>query len=96
MFLHNLKYELLAQLRVKMFIIWLLVFPMALGFFFKMAFYGIYEKMDIFNPIHAAVVMTADDPQLRAVLEGIESSDKPVLKAGEIYDTTTCYKFSGR
>ncbi len=81
MFLHNLKYELLAQLRVRMFIVWLLVFPIALGFFFKMAFSGIYEKQDKFSSVPAAVVLTEEDPQLRAVLDEMERSDKPVLKA---------------
>ena len=80
MFLHNLKYELLAQLRVRMFIIWLLVFPIALGFFFKMAFSGIYEKQDVFSTVPAAVLTDNDDPQLKAVLEQLEKSEKPVLK----------------
>ena len=61
MFLHNLKYELLAQLRVRMFIVWLLVFPIALGFFFKMAFSGIYEKQDKFSSVPAAVVLTEEE-----------------------------------
>ena len=80
MFLHNLKYELLAQLRVRMFIIWLLVFPIALGFFFKMAFSGIYEKQDVFSTVPAAVLTDNDDPQLKAVLEQLEKSEKPGLK----------------
>ncbi|MBR4554767.1 MAG: ABC transporter permease [Ruminococcus sp.] len=80
MFLHNFKYELLAQLRVRTFILWLLVFPIALGFFFKLTFIGIYEKDSVFNTIPAAVDTTEDDPTLRAVLDQMEKSDSPVIR----------------
>ena len=38
MFWHNFKYEILTHLRVKMVIIWLVIYPIALGTFFKVAF----------------------------------------------------------
>lgn len=80
MFFHNLKYELLAQMRVKTFIVWLLVFPIALGFFFKMAFIGIYEKQSVFGTVPAAVVLNEDAPQLKAVLDQVQASEDPIMK----------------
>lgn len=80
MFLHDLKYELLAGLRTRQMLIWLLIYPMILGTLFKVAFSGIYEKTDIFSSIPTAVVGCEDGSALRSVLDGMESSDKPLLK----------------
>lgn len=80
MFLHNLKYEIKAGLRVREMIVWLLIFPMGLGFFFKIAFDGIYESNDTFNSVPTAVVFTEENENLRTVLDGIEASDEPLMK----------------
>jgi ABC-2 type transport system permease protein len=80
MFLHILKYELKNGLRTKDLIIWLILFPIILGFCFKIAFGSIYEKTEKFESIPVAVVEETANPAFRQVLEGIESADEPFLK----------------
>ncbi|MBQ6180883.1 MAG: ABC transporter permease [Ruminococcus sp.] len=80
MFLHNLKYEMLSSLRVKDITIWLILFPVALGMFFKIAFGNVYDKTTKFDTIPVAVVEEAEDQTLHSVLDSIESQDEPLLK----------------
>ena len=80
MFLHLLKYELKVGLRNKDLIIWLVLFPIVLGTFFKVAFGSIYEKTDKFSSIPVAVVEKSENPAFKQVLDGIESSNEPFLK----------------
>ena len=80
MFLHILKYELKNGLRNKDLIIWLVLFPIVLGTFFKVAFGNIYEKDNKFNAIPVAVVEVKENAAFRQVIEGIESADEPFLK----------------
>ena len=56
MFLHNLKYEFLQNIRAKSLILWLILFPIILGTFFKVAFSGIYETTTVFSVVPVAVV----------------------------------------
>ena len=42
MFWHNLKYKVLSGLRVKDLLFWLILFPIVLATFFKIAFGSIY------------------------------------------------------
>ncbi|MBR6968395.1 MAG: ABC transporter permease [Ruminococcus sp.] len=81
MFLHILKYELKNGLRNKDLIIWLILFPIVLGTFFKIAFGSVYEKTEKFSTIPVAVVETAENQAFRQVLESIESADEPFLSA---------------
>lgn len=80
MFLHNLKYEFKAGLRVKEFLVWVVIFPIALGTVFKIAFGSVYENSEVFKTISAAVVASESDTTLRSVLDGIESADEPLMK----------------
>lgn len=80
MFLHNFKYELLSSIRVKDVIMWLVVFPIVLGTFFKIAFSGIYESENVYSTIPVAVVENKDNQIFRSVVEEIEGSDDPLLK----------------
>lgn len=57
MFWHNLKYEVLSGLRVKDVLFWLILFPIVLATFFKIAFGSIYEKTTLFSTIPMAVVV---------------------------------------
>lgn len=81
MFLHILKYELKNGLRNKDLIIWLMLFPIVLGTFFKIAFGSVYEKNEKFSAIPVAIVEVNENPAFRQVVEGIESADAPFLKA---------------
>lgn len=80
MFLHILKYEIKDGLRTKDLIIWLVLFPIALGICFKIAFGSIYEKTEKFSTIPVAVVESTENTTFRQVIEGIESTDEPLLK----------------
>jgi ABC-2 type transport system permease protein len=79
MFLHNFIYELKTAIRTKDLVIWLIVFPIALGAFFKVAFHGLYEKETLFSTVDVAVVDEADDSSFRAVADNITSGDEPLL-----------------
>ena len=81
MFLHNLKYEIKIGLRAKDLIFWLMLFPIVLGLFFKIAFDGIYEKTTQFSAIPVAVVETKENEIFHSVIDTIEDSDQPFLSA---------------
>jgi len=80
MFLHNFIYELKTAFRTKDLIIWMILFPIALGAFFKFAFDGIYEKATKFSAIDTAVV-EEDGGMFRGVLDDMEKSGEPMLNA---------------
>lgn len=79
MFLHNLKYEIKTELRAKDLIFWLMIFPIVLGLFFKIAFDGIYEKTTEFSTVPAAVVETEENEIFHSVIDTIENDHQPLL-----------------
>ena len=79
MFLHNLKYEIKTGLRAKDLIFWLMIFPVVLGLFFKIAFDGIYEKTTQFSAVPTAVVETEENEIFHSVIDTIEDADEPLL-----------------
>ncbi|MBO4396357.1 MAG: ABC transporter permease [Eubacterium sp.] len=81
MFLHNLKYELLTSLRARDLFIWLMIFPVILGTFFKIAFGSLYEKDTVFNTIPTAIVEEEKNDTFRDVVKSIEEADEPLLSA---------------
>ncbi len=62
MFLHNLKYEFLTCIRAKTLILWLILFPIILGTFFKIAFGSLYENTTVFAAVPIAVVEESQNP----------------------------------
>ena len=78
MFRHNLAYELKEVLRVKEFILWLMLFPIILGTLFKVAFGSIYSK-EVFDTIPVAVVRTSDNQVAEEFLKGLSEEEKPML-----------------
>ena len=80
MFLHNLKYEILQSLRVKDVLVWLIIFPIVLGTFFKIVFTDLWDKTEVFDTVPVAVVETSEDKIFHSVIDEIESSDSPLLK----------------
>ncbi|MBQ8960916.1 MAG: ABC transporter permease [Ruminococcus sp.] len=80
MFLHQLKYDLLSMLRTKAVIIWLIIFPIVLGIFFKIAFGSAYEKEIAFSAIPAAVVMEEEDPYFEAAAKAVTEGDDPFME----------------
>ena len=79
MFLHNLIYDMKTTVRAKDLIIWMVIFPIALGAFFKVAFDSIYDETTRFSTIDTAVVDEAGDSVFRAVAAGMADDEKPLL-----------------
>lgn len=79
MFWHNLKYKVLSGLRVKDVLFWLILFPIVLATFFKIAFGSIYEKATLFSTIPLAVVETTEQPVLHTVLDNLESEKESLF-----------------
>lgn len=80
MFWHNFKYELISGLRVKDVIIWLIIFPIVLGAFFKIAFNSIYEKTTEFSAIPIAVTEIEKDDLFHNVMNQISEGDDALFK----------------
>ncbi len=81
MFLHNFKYALKTGFRNKGMLIWLLIFPIALGTFFKAAFGEIYDKDMTFKSIPVAVVEENGENQIfRNVLDSVSEGDDALFK----------------
>ena len=76
MFWHNFKYEILTHLRVKMVIIWLVIYPIALGTFFKVAFGNLYDNMK-FTAVRTAVVINSEEngKAFRQVADSLENAE---------------------
>ncbi len=81
MFLHHLKYDILSGLRSKEFLIWLLLFPIILGVFFKTAFGGIYDSDIKFSSIKTAIVETEENAVLHQVISSMSEAEHPLLDA---------------
>ena len=77
MFRHNFKYDILTTLRVKEVIIWLIIYPIALGTFFKVAFGNIYDNDIKFTAVKTAVVINSEQngKAFRQVAEAIGQDD---------------------
>jgi ABC-2 type transport system permease protein len=81
MFLHNLFYEIKSSLRVRDLLFWLILFPIILGTFFKIAFGDLYEKQTKVSAIPTAVVETADNAIFRSAVDSVSEGSEPLLKA---------------
>lgn len=79
MFWHNLKYEVLSGIRVKDVLFWLILFPIILGTFFKVAFSSLYERTTLFSTVPVAVVENTEQPMLHTVLDSLESNGEPLF-----------------
>lgn len=79
MFLHNLKYELLSNIRMKDFIFWMMCFPIILGTFFYLGFGKIYDNEIVFSKIPVAVVEVTEDEAFNATVKSIEADKDPLF-----------------
>ena len=80
MFLHNLKYEILDSLRAKALVIWLILFPIVLGVFFKVALGNGYEDDVLFSKIKTAVVIEEKNVAFDEVMKSVTEGDDPLLE----------------
>ena len=79
MFLHNFKYELKMVLRQREFIMWLMLFPIALGTLFKVAFGSIYSNNDMFKSIPVAVVNAQEGTVLNEIFRSLGEGEDAAL-----------------
>lgn len=63
MYFHLFKYKLIQLFHTKEIIVWMFLFPIALGTFFYMGFGNLLKDNDDFEPIPVAVVETTEDNQ---------------------------------
>lgn len=83
MFLNSLKYEILTCLRNKDFLMWLVLFPIILGTFFKIVFADLYEKEIAFHTVPTAIVQTEENEIFDSVIESVTTGDEPLLAVTE-------------
>jgi len=68
------------MLRTKALVIWLIIFPIVLGIFFKVAFGSVYEKEVKFDAVPAAVVEEEKDPYFAAAAKALSEGDDPFME----------------
>ena len=78
--LHNIKYELFIRMRAKGLVFWMILFPVALGAFFKISFSNIYDEYTSFSTVPAAVVENVENPVFHTVTDEISKDDNPLLE----------------
>ena len=81
MFFHNLKYEILLNLRAKEVLFWMLLFPIALSVLYKAAFGNIYENGGI-TTVPVAVVENEPDEMFRAMMDYMGESESTGKETG--------------
>ncbi len=74
MFLHDLKYNIICIIRSRDLIFWLILFPIALGTCFKVAFGSIYKNVTEFHTVPAAIVETEENAPFRSFIQTVEDS----------------------
>ncbi len=79
MFWHIFLYELKITIRNKEFLIWLVLFPIILGAFFKVAFSGVYDKDIVFHSIPVAVVQQEEDEMFNSVIDSLANDDEALF-----------------
>lgn len=75
MFIHKLKYEILQCIRSKDVILWMILFPIILGAFFKIAFDDMYEKQTAIKVIPVAVVEQKENANFKETIEGMSEGE---------------------
>lgn len=95
-FLHHLKYELLTCLRTKELIFWLILFPVLLGAFFKVAFGDLYEKETEISAIPVAIVEQAENTAFRKVAEQMSEGEDALLSAAYVSEETALQQLEAK
>ena len=78
MFFSAVKYEVIKLFREKQVIVWLLLFPLAMGVLYKFTFGSIYEK-SAFSAVPAAVVENREDVIFHLIMDAMAEADNPIL-----------------
>lgn len=78
MFLRNIKYEIQLNIRAKEVLIWMVLFPILLGVFYKFAFGNLGKEME---PIPVAVVENAEDKMFHMMYKKVDESTGGMIDA---------------
>ena len=78
MFLRNIKYEIQLNTRAKEVLIWMVLFPILLGVFYKFAFGNLGKEME---PIPVAVVENAEDKMFHMMYKKVDESTGGMIDA---------------
>lgn len=78
MFFRNIKYEILLNIRTKEVLIWMVLFPVLLGVFYKFAFGNLGRET---NAIPVAVVENAEDKMFHMMYSRVDESTGGMLEA---------------
>ena len=78
MFLRNIKYEIQLNTRTKEVLIWMVLFPILLGVFYKFAFGNLGKEM---KAIPVAVVENAEDKMFHMMYSKVDESTGGMLEA---------------
>lgn len=79
---HNLEYAMKTMLKNKSFIIWTLIFPIALATFMYLAFGNLFEREEMFHAIPVAVVDTVSNEAFESVMKELsKEGDNQLLDA---------------
>ena len=68
------------SLRAKALVIWLILFPIVLGVFFKVAMGNVYENDVLFSKIKTAVVVEEKNEIFDEVIKNVTEGDDPLLE----------------
>ena len=79
MFWHIFKTDLKATARNKMFIFWMLAFPIILGTFFHLAFANIYKTDVLIDIVPAAVVEKTEKEAFNEALKTVSTGDEALF-----------------
>ena len=81
MFWHNFRYFIKSGFKSGNLMFWMILFPIILGIFFKIAFSDIYNDLTSTEPIPAAIVENEENKVFRSVIDALNDSENKFLDA---------------
>lgn len=81
MFWHNFRYFIKSGFKSGNLMFWMILFPIILGIFFKIAFSDIYNDLTSTEPIPAAIVENEENEVFRSVIDALNDSENKFLDA---------------
>ena len=79
MFWHNFKYFIKCGFKSGNLMFWMILFPIILGIFFKIAFSDIYNDITSTEPIPTAIVELEENEIFRSVIDALNDSEDKFL-----------------
>lgn len=79
MFYHDMKYVIISSFKSKYLIVWIILFPITLGLFFKIAFGDVYSENIKTSPVPTAVVEQSENEVFHSVMQTLDDSQDKFL-----------------